>query len=380
MTAPALDCRGVCLRYGPISVLEDVSFALAPAERAVVLGPNGAGKSSLIRVLTGLLTPAAGEVRLFGEPVAGLAPARRAAWLAVVPQELVTPAPLTVGELVAIGRLGAAAGWARATARDHAAVERAMACTDVLSLRDRPLDALSGGERQRAALALALAREPRVLLLDEPTAHLDINHRLEWLGLLERLNREQGLTVLMTSHDLGLAAEFFPRILLMRAGRIVADGPPGASAHVICGGGSGMDVLRRLYLDGWTVTAGALNDGDSDTQTARAFGIPVAIERPFSPLGVEALAAARAMALAATVTIVCPVAFGGGNVRNLEIALDARRAGRRVLLNLEGASARDFTSDGRARGLLAELQAAGAKLWRQPSDLFERLISDVGGT
>lgn len=214
----AVVCQQVSAGYRHLDVLHDVSLTIAEGQMVALLGPNGAGKSTLLRVLTGLHPHRAGHVELFGRDVRHLPGNERAQLVAVVPQEVTTPMAFTVEEMVKLGR------WARGSQTD---IEPCLVATDMADLRDRFYSELSGGEKQRVIIAMALAQEPKLLLLDEPTAHLDINHRLDILKLLEKLNRERGMTVVMTSHDLNLAAEFFPQLVLMNHGRIVASGTPG---------------------------------------------------------------------------------------------------------------------------------------------------------
>lgn len=226
MTAPAFELEGVVAGYRGAPVLREVSLSWAAGERGALIGPNGAGKSTLLRVITGRLPAASGCVRLFGRPVRDIPAAERAGLAAVVPQSFPAIPPFTIEELVLMGRTSSLSRWARPAAEERAAVEEALDQTDLQPLRRRRIGELSGGERQRAALAMALARRPRLLLLDEPTSHLDLHHGLEILERLERLNRETGLTVLITNHDLGLAAEFSDRLVLLRDGRVAADGTP----------------------------------------------------------------------------------------------------------------------------------------------------------
>lgn len=404
MSAAVL-CAGLVAGYRGAPVLRDVAFTIDEGECVALIGPNGSGKSTLLRALTGWLPATAGEVRLFGRPVGRIPPAERARLVALVPQEFHPPFAYTVGELVRIGRSAVRGGG-----RDAAgAVEEALAYTDLLDLRDRPHTELSGGEKQRVAIAMALAQEPRLILLDEPTSHLDLNHRTEVLWLVERLNRERGLTVLMSSHDLARAAERFPRLILMHRGRIAAHGPPGevldearlsevygatlrvrrdpaggwrvdaearaaAAApaggrlHIVGGGGSATDLLRHLRLAGWTLTCGALNESDSDAIAAAALGIQTALEKPFCPLGPDALRAARGLAADAGILIVADTAFGPGNLANLDLADDALIRGCRVLINTRDLATRDFTG-GQAQSRIDALLARGALPWRHPSDL-----------
>ncbi len=236
----AIHCEGVAAGYPGHAVLDGFDLEVAPGEMTGVLGPNGAGKTTLFRVLTGLLPCREGRVALFGADLARLPAAERARLVGVVPQSLESPMPFTVGELALMGRTSVLGRWTPPATRDLALAESALAQTDALQLRDRVFGELSGGEKQRALIAMALAQEPRILLLDEATAHLDIRHKLDILELVARLNRESRLTVLMTGHDLGLAADFCRRVILLKDGRTAADGRPedvlhGAAASAVFG-------------------------------------------------------------------------------------------------------------------------------------------------
>ncbi len=200
-----------------------------PAGAAVaVVGPNGAGKSTVLRSLAGLLAPLAREVRLDGRPLGGLRRREVARRIAVVPQDEPTAFDFSVEEVVALGRLPHRrfAETAARRAAHATVVDGALGRTDLLALRRRSVLTLSGGERQRVLIARALAQEPRAILLDEPTAHLDLAHAVALLELLLALNSGDGLTVVCVMHDLNLAAQYFPRLVLLAGGRLVADGPP----------------------------------------------------------------------------------------------------------------------------------------------------------
>jgi iron complex transport system ATP-binding protein len=203
-----------------------VSFEVAAGEILGVIGPNGSGKTTLVRLVSKVHAPERGEIRLAGTSLTRLSRRALARQVAVLPQELEPAFALTVEELVLMGRHPHAEGRFFETAGDLARAREAMALAGVRELADQPLDALSGGERQRATLARALAQEPRLLLLDEPTSHLDLRHQREVVGLLRRLNRERGLTALLVSHDLNLAGEVADRILLLSGGRVARIGPP----------------------------------------------------------------------------------------------------------------------------------------------------------
>jgi len=213
-------------RDGRAFALDGVSFGIAAGEVFGVVGPNSAGKTTLLRLLTRVLAPARGAVLLDGRPVNTLGRSELARAVAVVPQDMPRPFPFTVEELALMGRYPHGPSRFFEDADDRAIAREAMAATDVVALAAQPFEALSGGERQRALLARALAQRPRLLVLDEPTAHLDLRYQAETAALLARLNRERGVTVLLVSHDLNLAAEACDRLLLLGAGRIARLGAP----------------------------------------------------------------------------------------------------------------------------------------------------------
>jgi iron complex transport system ATP-binding protein len=206
--------------------LSQVSLEIAPGEIVGVIGPNSSGKTTLVRLLTRVVEPAAGEIRLEGTPIGQLTRTDLARRVGVVPQGIVAAVPFNVGDLVLMGRYPHGPGRYFESPLDREAARAAMAATGVLELADLPLDHLSGGERQRAVIARALAQEPRLLVLDEPTAHLDLHYQVEVATLLRRLNRERGLAILLVSHDLNLAAEVSDRLVLLADGRTAATGAP----------------------------------------------------------------------------------------------------------------------------------------------------------
>jgi iron complex transport system ATP-binding protein len=205
---------------------EALSFSVEAGEIFGVIGPNSAGKTSLLRLLTHVLAPSRGEILLEGRPVSRLPHWQLARQIAVVPQEAPRPFPFSVEQLVLMGRYPHAPTRFFETDGDRAVAREAMAATGTLALAPLPLEHLSGGERQRAMLARALAQEPRLLVLDEPTSHLDLRYQAETAELLRRLNRDRGVTILLVSHDLNLAAELCDRLLLLDGGRLAGLGTP----------------------------------------------------------------------------------------------------------------------------------------------------------
>jgi iron complex transport system ATP-binding protein len=220
---PVVRLEGVVAGYGAgpaARVLDGVDLEVRRGEQVALLGANGSGKSTLLRVLAGTLRPSAGRVELFGRPIDRWRRDELARSVTVLPQGLELPSGFSVAEVVALGRIPHAGSWFATSADDEAAVARALADADVAELAGRRVDALSGGERQRVLLALALAQEPRLLLLDEPTAHLDLAHQLALVPLLDRLRRTRSMTVIAVLHDPNLAERFADRALLLHRGRV----------------------------------------------------------------------------------------------------------------------------------------------------------------
>ena len=225
-TAPLLDLERVSFAYGRHVALRELSLQIAEGEMLAIAGPNGSGKSTLLGLLSGVRRPSGGVVRLAGKDLAAYDRRMVARTVAVVPQESAIAFPYRVGEMVLIGRAPHLKGFGLESAHDVAVAEDAMRRTGVLALADRPLAELSGGERQRVIVARALAQEPRLLLLDEPTTFLDLRHAIEILDLLAELNGRERLTVVAVLHDLTIAAMYFRRIVFLRDGALAGDGPP----------------------------------------------------------------------------------------------------------------------------------------------------------
>ena len=244
--------------------LRDVSLAVAAGELLGLVGPNGCGKTTLIRAVTKVVAPVSGEIRIGGEDVASLAQVEIARRVAVVPQEPLLPEAFTALECVLMGRTPHLRLLENEGARDFEAARTAMQRTGTWGMAERPVGQLSGGERQRVIVARALAQETPLLLLDEPTAHLDIGHQASVLGLMRSLCRDEGKAVLAVVHDLTLAAAYCDRLALLRAGgTVVAEGTPrqilrpellsevyGASVDVFPHPATGRPVVAPRMEDG----------------------------------------------------------------------------------------------------------------------------------
>lgn len=222
---PVFSLRGLDFAYGDHQVLRGLDLELAPERFHGIVGPNGCGKTTLLELMMGTRPPAAGAMEFLGQPLAGYSRLELARRLALVPQDTGMGFPFTVQETVLMGRHPHIPRLAAPAQRDLKAVEAALAALELGPLRHQLVTELSGGERQRAVLARALAQETPVLLLDEPTSHLDINHALAVLRVVEGLVRGQGRTVVAVMHDLNLAAAFCDHLVFLKDGRLHAAGP-----------------------------------------------------------------------------------------------------------------------------------------------------------
>jgi len=391
--------------YSGRPVVDGARLSVYAGEVVGLVGPNGAGKSTLLRAVTGDSELQAGAIELEGRSIAELSVQQRAAIVGVVPQQVTAAFSFPAAEFVEMGRHPHLPRFGHPGPADRAAVEAAMRLTDTQHLAETPVDALSGGDMQRLAFAQALATEPRVLLLDEPVSHLDLNHRLQVLDLTREL-ADEGMAVLAVFHDLDLAARYADRIAVVTQGALGHAAPPqtiitaetlrsvfgvravvgpdpvtgfvsvtpvlreGAVAradrgrvHVVGGSGVAAPLMRRLVLAGWTVTAGALNVGDADATLADALGLDYAPIPPFAPMDAEAAVRSARLADGSDVIVVCEVPFGHGNVDNLLVAI---RAGKPLVLvgDIEG---RDFAG------------GAAASYWREALDNGALTARDLDG-
>lgn len=406
---PIIDAEDVSVRFGSITALASVSMAVGEGRLVGLVGPNGSGKTTLLRTVAGVLRPDTGSVHLNGRPVAATSSRRISREVAVVPQNTSLNFDFSVREVVAMGRTPYVSRLGRAERADRDAVDRALERTAVRDLANRSISEVSGGERQRVLLARALAQETPVLLLDEPTASLDINHQIRTLELVRELAAE-GKTVVAAIHDLNLAAHYCDELVLLGDGRRVAGGPPaevlteehlesvfGTQAvvtrhpvtgstlvmalpdrsptdprgrvHVIGGGGTAARILYLLSAAGFEVTVGALNHGDADLETANMLGIETVTVEPFGAVTDRAKNRVAAMIEAADLTIIADVEVGEGNLPNLEAT---KSAAELAIVENRPFEERNYAGD-EARGIYDDLRRRGELV---PPESLIRHVTD----
>ena len=412
-----LEAHELTVGYDGEPVLRNVNLTAARGQFIALVGPNGSGKSTLVRALSRVLRPISGRALLDAVDIYEMSANELARRLAVVAQDYTVAFDFAVRDVVLMGRAPHLSRFGLERPQDYKIAEEAMGLTHTLVFADRPITSLSGGERQRCMIARALAQQPSVLLLDEPIAHLDINHQIEILDLARRLTTERGLATIVVLHDLNLASQYCDQLVLVSQGKVVAEGTPqevvtearirvayGTDVHVrqhpttdrpyvtlvsrlpvqapptryttihlICGAGTGARLMRRLGEMGFAVSVGVVNVADSDQIEAEALDLRRVEEAPFSPITEETHRLNLEMAREADAVLVTGIPVGDGNLRNLEAAVKARGFGRRMLLIDDPPIAdRDFT-DGEATALQRQVLNAGAELCRDEAEALARL-------
>jgi iron complex transport system ATP-binding protein len=413
----ALELRDVYAAYGSKEILHGVDVSVRAGEVVGLVGPNGCGKTTIVRVASRTLPPTKGDVRVDSLDPYAMGGREAARMVAVVPQDVLPAFEISVLEFVSMGRTPYLSRWGSGGERDWKTVREAMEAVTVQHLADRPMSELSGGERRRVMLAQALSQEAPVLLLDEPTTHLDLRHVIELHQLIRELADARGTAVLAVLHDLNLAATACDRLVVAAAGSIVTEGRPeevvtvgllrsvyGVEADVVAspatgrptvsvgppetavvridvralvigGAGRGAPLFRKLAERGVQVYAGVLHGTDTDDEVAERLDLERISVPPFSAIDDASALSWRRLAASADVIVVCDAPVGPGNVRNLELALEAARAGRTtVLLDATPIEERDFTG-GRAAQLWNEL-ARHARRVRTYEDAVNAVLSN----
>nr|WP_321467460.1 ABC transporter ATP-binding protein [uncultured Desulfobulbus sp.] len=361
---PIIEVQDLSVGYGRRPILSGLNFSCLPGQFISLLGPNGAGKTTLLRTLSRHLSPMAGHIRVQGRPLDQFSAMELARIMAVVLTDRLSPPLFSVFEFVALGRYPHTDYLGRLRSQDQVIISSALAAVHALELADRPFADLSDGERQKVLMARALAQEPQVLLLDEPTIHLDLKHRVEVMAILRDLCRSKGITVIASLHDVDVAAKVSDRVALVKGGGLCDWGTPEAvlsaeavtglydfdkaefnrnlggielkgegdrgRAFVIGGMGSSSLIYRLLARKGFAIATGVVHANDLDFHVASALGADCVVVDPLEPI--NGVATRKAMDLLTDCDLVIDAGFPlmEGNRANLELVQAAFDCGKTV--------------------------------------------------
>jgi len=415
-----LEVNNLSVSFEENFVFSNLDMHVNDGELYGLIGPNGAGKTTLLKCISGVLNPQNGSVILKDRNIDSMSRKEIAKKIGVVPQKVKINFNFKVEEIIELGRLPHK-GYFRISSHslDRDKVEEAMRATKTHKFKERDATTLSGGELQRVMIARALAQDPDLLLLDEPTSHLDINHQIKIMDLVKTISEEK--SVVAVFHDLNLASHYCDRVALLGNGRILNSGKPeeviksstieqvyGARVtvdkhpitgkvhvtpihfpnqnlnektdklriHVVCGGGTGTDIMRELVNEGYNVTAGVLNVLDSDKKAAESMGIPHIQESPFSDITEASMRENIRLIKSADLIILSEVPFGEGNIRNLEAVAWALNNDKKVYM-IDDLEDRDFTDD-KAFDLLEDTKEDNLRLFKDTSTLLDSVLENTG--
>lgn len=377
-----LHARKLAVGYNGKEVVSGVDLEALKGQFICLLGPNGAGKSTVLRCLAGLLAPLRGAVYLKGQELRTLRPAELAKSMAVVLTERLSVGLLTAFEVAAMGRYPYTDFWGHLSDRDREIALTALRLVNAEHLAHRYFTELSDGEKQKVMLARALAQEPELIILDEPTTHLDVKHRLEVLAILRRLTREKGITVILSLHEVDLALKVCETAILVKDGQILACGPPEEilkeetvkqlyditqacfshclggielknggqpQVYVVAGAGSGSALYRLLSKKGLGLATGIIHENDVDFHVARAVGATIISEKPFEEIGTSAFLRATEVMKKIPCVVEADFPVGRLNRRNVELVQKAILQGKPVYSLRSREGARELYGDESSR-------------------------------
>ena len=417
-----LSVKNLDFSYNQNKVLDNISFSVEEGSFISILGPNGSGKSTLVNLISKVLRGYEGKIEVGGRDIKELNPKDIAKMVAVVPQYTNPGFSFTVAEMVMMGRHPYISRFGMEGKEDFDAVSGAMEKTKILPFANRKFTELSGGEKQRVIMAQALAQDSSILLLDEPTSHLDINFQIEFMNLFLSLNKKENKTIIGIFHDVNLAIQNSKKIMLLKEGRIFNFGSgediinresiksvfgsdvfigrnpvtkklyvspvfnPGDDqgissqkankylrVHIIGGGGAASPVMNLLHSSGYTVSCGVINTLDTDIDTAQMLGIPYVAEAPFSPISFISQNKNIEFIKSSDVVILPAVEFGSGNFSNLVSVKEAISSGEKVIvIDEKNIRERDHTG-GKAEKLYRRIIEDGAIVVKSINQVLRRL-------
>jgi iron complex transport system ATP-binding protein len=418
MKEKILTVKNLDFAYEGSNVLNNISFNVEDGCFLSILGPNGSGKSTLVNLICKVLKKYKGTITIKGRNIENLSSKEIAKLVAVVPQYSNTGFDFLVGELIMMGRFPYISRFGREKKQDYDIVENVMEKTKTLPLYKKRFSELSGGEKQRVVIAQALVQDTPIVLLDEPTSHLDINFQIEIMELFHELNINEGKTIIGVFHDINLAVNYSKDAILLKNGIIfnygeindiitkenikkvfnsdvyvgknpftgklyisptfnpVFEGPADVrdiKVHVIGGGGAASPIINLLHGRGYTVSCGVVNNFDTDLNTSEMLGISYVSEAPFSPISLYSQNKNLEFIKSSEIVILPEIEFGHGNFSNLVSVKEAQELGKKVIV-IEGKRIKDRDhTDGKAEMLYQKILEKGAITIKNISEIFNKI-------
>lgn len=411
--------KNLSFGYDDTKVIKNISLEFPKSGFTSIVGPNGSGKSTLLKLISGVLKPVGGSVCLNELDITEISKKEIARIMAVVPQNTALEFDYKVMDVVLMGRYPYISRLRGETPKDREIAAKSMEYTNTWHLKDRSFNQLSGGERQRVILAQALAQQPKILLLDEPISHLDLQHQIEVMTLVKKLSMDQQLTVIAVLHDLNIAAAYSDYVVMLRNGEISFQGTPvevftrenikdvfnidvkvevsaltnkpyiyaltkseikknNIKVHVICGGGSGSEIISSLHNSGFEVSAGVLCIGDLDWKISKDFDLKLAEEIPFSRISDDAYEINKALAAAADYIVLTDLYIGKANLRNLEVLLEKELQNKSIIiLGDDSFQQRDITK-GAAMALYKDIKQREDSMTVSKEEMYN-ILNKAGG-
>jgi iron complex transport system ATP-binding protein len=418
MKEKILTIKNLSFAYDGSNVLDNINFDVASGCFLSILGPNGSGKSTLINLISKVLKNYKGEIIVKDRSIKNLNSKEIAKLVAVVPQYSNAGFDFLVGELVLMGRFPYVSRFGREKKQDFDIVEDVMEKTKTLPLYKKRFNELSGGEKQRVIIAQALVQDTPIILLDEPTSHLDINFQIEIMDLFYKLNTDEGKTIIGVFHDINLAANYSKKAILLKNGMVFGYGEindtitkenikkvfnsdiyvgknpftgklyisptfnpvfempadtKDVKVHVIGGGGAASPIINLLYGRGYTVSCGVVNNFDTDLDTSEMLGISYVSEAPFSPISLYSQNKNLEFIKSSDIVILPEIEFGYGNFSNLVSVKEAQELGKKVVI-IEGKRIKDRDhTGGKAEKLYNKILKNGAMTIKDISEIFDKI-------
>ncbi len=412
-----IEINNLSFKYNGKKVLDNIDLEITENKLIGIIGPNGSGKTTLIKCLAGINSVEKNKIKIKGKDIFNLKRKDIAKYVSVVPQNTRVNFDFKVKEIISMGRIAyrSLLDVHGRKKEDKSSIKEAMDLTETNKFKERIASNLSGGELQRVIIARALAQNTPILLLDEPTSHLDINHKIEIMSLAKNLSRDK--LIIGVFHDLNLAAQYCDKLVLLNEGKIKAKGNPcdvlnpriiresygvntiikshpiidsvfvtpctkeekensfdGKKVHVIAGGGTGSSIFYELNKKGHKITAGVINSLDSDAETADSIGIDVIKEAPFSNISEKKHNKNIEYIKKSDITILSNLKFGNGNIKNLEALETALEKNKKVIsLEKDPINERDYTKNQKASEIYNKLIKKGMERVKDLNELIKEI-------